>query len=139
MLIQSMHIIRKICKNKYINLFLFKLSNSQIGTNVRIRVFNAGLLARSQFASGRSCNRPTRSKFSVVFLGPRAKAQLVPKFTRSPPNVIQKLIPIICISSTRRTSGRCLGTFKTVSCPPPPQNVVSLTISPLSFSLSLGF
>jgi hypothetical protein len=47
---------------------------------VRARVFNAGLLARSQFASGRSCDRPTRSRFSVVFLGPRANVELVPKF-----------------------------------------------------------
>jgi hypothetical protein len=31
----------------------------QIGTIVKVRVFNAGLLARSQFASGQSCNRPT--------------------------------------------------------------------------------
>jgi hypothetical protein len=49
-------------------------------TNVRVRVFNAGLPARSQFACGRSCDRPARSRFSVVFLGPRANAELVPKF-----------------------------------------------------------
>jgi hypothetical protein len=48
------------------------------GTNVRVRVFNTGLLARSQFASGGSCDRPTRSRFSVVFLGPRANAELLP-------------------------------------------------------------
>jgi hypothetical protein len=41
---------------------------------------NAGLLARSQYAFGKSCDRPTRSRFSVVFLGPRADAELVPKF-----------------------------------------------------------
>jgi hypothetical protein len=29
---------------------------AQIGTNVRAHMFNAGLLARSQFASGRSCD-----------------------------------------------------------------------------------
>jgi hypothetical protein len=51
-----------------------------LGTNVRVREFKAGLLARSQFASGRSCDRPARSRFSVVFLGPRANAELVPKF-----------------------------------------------------------
>jgi hypothetical protein len=34
----------------------------------------------SSFASGRCCDRPTRSRFSVVFLGPRANAELVPKF-----------------------------------------------------------
>jgi hypothetical protein len=49
-------------------------------SHARVRVFSAGLLARSQFASGRSCDRPTRSRFSVVFLGPRANAELVPKF-----------------------------------------------------------
>jgi hypothetical protein len=56
-----------------------KEATAQIGTNVRARVFNTGLLARSQFAFGRSCNLPTRSRFSVVFLGPRANAKLVPK------------------------------------------------------------
>jgi hypothetical protein len=43
-------------------------------------VFNAGLLARSQYASGRSCDRPTRTRFSVVFLGLRVNAVFVPKF-----------------------------------------------------------
>jgi hypothetical protein len=62
-----------------VNVFYNK-ATSQIGNNVRTRVFNAGLLARSQFASERSCDRPTRSRFSVVFLGPRANAELVPKF-----------------------------------------------------------
>jgi hypothetical protein len=57
-----------------------KRKTAQIGTNVGARVFNAGLLARSQFASGRSCDQPTRSRFSVVFLGPRANAELAPKF-----------------------------------------------------------
>jgi hypothetical protein len=51
-----------------------------IGTNFRVRGFNAGLLATSQFASGRSCDRPTRSRLSVVFLGPRTNAELVSKF-----------------------------------------------------------
>jgi hypothetical protein len=40
---------------------------AQIGTGVRACVFNARLLARSQLASGRSCDRSTRSRFSVVF------------------------------------------------------------------------
>jgi hypothetical protein len=57
-----------------------KEKTAQIGANVRAHVFNAGLLARIQFASGRSCDRPTRSRFSVVFLGFRANAELVPKF-----------------------------------------------------------
>jgi hypothetical protein len=47
-----------------------KKINSEIGISVRARIFNAGLLARSRFASGRS-----RSRFS-----PRTNAELVPKF-----------------------------------------------------------
>jgi hypothetical protein len=58
----------------------FVKATAQIGTNVRARAFNAGLLARSQFASGKSCDRLTRSRFSVVFLGPGANAELVRKF-----------------------------------------------------------
>jgi hypothetical protein len=53
---------------------------AQPGTDAKVLVFSAGLLARSQFASGRSCDRPTRSRFSVIFLGPRANGELVPKF-----------------------------------------------------------
>jgi hypothetical protein len=47
-----------------------KEKTAQIGNNVRGRSFNAGLLARSQFASWRACDRPNRSRFSVVFLVP---------------------------------------------------------------------
>jgi hypothetical protein len=62
---------RKIRKNKYENFF------SRIKQQPhRVLMLNAGLLATSQFATGRS----TRSRFSVVFLGPRANAELVPKF-----------------------------------------------------------
>jgi hypothetical protein len=57
-----------------------KNTTAQIGTNVWVRGFNAGLLARSQFAFGRSCDQPIRSRFSMLFLGPRANAELVPKF-----------------------------------------------------------
>jgi hypothetical protein len=66
------------CKNNLLK--QKKNTTAQIRTNVRARGFNAGLLARSQFASGRSCDRPTRSRFSVVFLGPIVNAKLVPKF-----------------------------------------------------------
>jgi hypothetical protein len=51
-----------------------------IRTDVRARRFNAGMLVRSQLAVGRSCDLPTRSSFSVVFFGPGANAELVPKF-----------------------------------------------------------
>jgi hypothetical protein len=57
-----------------------KKQHYRLGTKVIVRGFNAGLLARSQFASWRSCDRPTRSRFSVVFLSPRANAELIPKF-----------------------------------------------------------
>jgi hypothetical protein len=57
-----------------------KSTTAQIGTNVRVRGFNDKLLARSQFASGRSYDRPSPSRFSVVFFGTRVNAELVPKF-----------------------------------------------------------
>jgi hypothetical protein len=68
-------IVKKTCCEKKER----KTQQHRVGTNVRVRGLNAGLLARSQFAFGRSCDRPTRSRFSVVFLGPRANAELVPK------------------------------------------------------------
>jgi hypothetical protein len=55
-----------------------KTQQHRLGTNVRVRGFNAGLLARSQFASGRSCDWPTPSRSYVVFLSPRANIELVP-------------------------------------------------------------
>jgi hypothetical protein len=58
----------------------FIKATAQIETNVRAHEFKAGLLARSQFAPTLSCDRPTRSRFPVVFLGPRANSELVPKF-----------------------------------------------------------
>jgi hypothetical protein len=127
--------VRVIWNTKYV------VQNSQIGTNGRARVFNAGLLARSQFASGRSCDRPTRSRFSVVFLEPRANAELVPKFhvalhashaalpivpSKFRPNIApnfssnlttkqpsQRHKKKVHLTHTRRTSGHCLGTFQT--------------------------
>jgi hypothetical protein len=60
--------------------FLDNKTTAQIETNVRSRGVNAWLLANSQFASGRSCDRPARLRCSVVFLRPRANAELVPKF-----------------------------------------------------------
>jgi hypothetical protein len=50
------------------------------GTNVRVLVFSAGLLARSQFASGRSCDLTTPKFFFV----PRTNAKLVLKFHVAP-------------------------------------------------------
>jgi hypothetical protein len=104
---------------------------------------------------------PTRSRFSAVFINPAANAELVPKFrcalhashaalttatykfrsnVRSNFTMMQPfqwyrrtIIPIICIASTRRTRGHCLGTFKTgyrISCSP----YLSL---PFTFFLSL--
>jgi hypothetical protein len=59
---------------------IFNKATAQKWTNVTARILNAGLLASSQFASRRSCDRPTRSRFSVIFVGNRANAELVPKF-----------------------------------------------------------
>jgi hypothetical protein len=44
----------------------FNKATAQIWANVRVHVFNAGLLARSQFASGRSCSRPNSIKVFLV-------------------------------------------------------------------------
>jgi hypothetical protein len=58
-----------------------KTATAQIGTNVRALVYlMTGLLVRSQFASGRSCDRPTPSRLPVVFLRPRANTVLALKF-----------------------------------------------------------
>jgi hypothetical protein len=45
-----------------------KKGTAQIGTNVRARGFNVGLLAGSQFESGKSCDRPNRSRLFHVAL-----------------------------------------------------------------------
>jgi hypothetical protein len=96
------NICKKICEKKK-----EKEKTVQIGTNVKARVFNAGLLARSQFASRRSCDRPTRSRLSVIFLGPRANAELVPKFHvalhashAALPMVTLKMSPYTNVTST---------------------------------------
>jgi hypothetical protein len=57
-----------------------KASNIHSVCKQHMITVHARLLAGSQYASGRSCDRPTRSKISVVFLGSRANAELVPKF-----------------------------------------------------------
>jgi hypothetical protein len=82
-------------------------ATTQIGANVRARVFNAGMLAGSQFTSGRSCDRPTRSRVSVVFFGPRENAELVPKFHvelhashAAVPMVTLKILPYINVTLT---------------------------------------
>jgi hypothetical protein len=56
-----------------------KNKKKNIGTIVRALVFDARLLATSQFASGRSCDQSTPSSFFVIFLGPRANTELVSK------------------------------------------------------------
>jgi hypothetical protein len=68
------------CPVTRIDLFLSHKATAQIGTKVRVRVFNAGLLPGSGFASGRSGEQSTRSRVFVVFLGSTAKAGAVPKF-----------------------------------------------------------
>jgi hypothetical protein len=84
--------------------------DGQIGSNVRVRVFNAVLLARSKSASGRSCDRPTRSRFSVVFLDPRANAHLVHKLQAALhashaalPLVTSKFRPNIALSNVAQS------------------------------------
>jgi hypothetical protein len=55
-----------------------------------------GVLARIQFASGRSCDRPSRSRFPVVFLRTGANEEFVPKLhccnVCSPPTTNIKML-----------------------------------------------
>jgi hypothetical protein len=69
-----------------------KNTTAQMGTSVRAHAFGAELLA----ASGRSCNQPTRSRVSVVSLGPRANAELVPKF-HVPLHASHAALPIVTL------------------------------------------
>jgi hypothetical protein len=57
-----------------------KIKTSQIWTNVTVRVFKAGLLARNQVASERSCDQSTPPSLFIGFLGPRVNAELISKF-----------------------------------------------------------
>ena len=54
------------------------LGNS-LSLSLSLSVLFVGLLARSQYASGRSCDRPSRHRFSLVFLCFQANAEMVPK------------------------------------------------------------
>jgi hypothetical protein len=71
--------IIKIRRNKYVN-YLNKVRAQIHELTLGFAYLNAGLLTRNQFASERPCDRPNRSRFSVVFLDPKANAELVPKF-----------------------------------------------------------
>jgi hypothetical protein len=51
--------IKKIKRKKRTGGKKREKATAQMGANVRARVFNAGHLARSQFASGRCCDRAT--------------------------------------------------------------------------------
>jgi hypothetical protein len=108
------------------------------GTNW-ILIFYPHSVARSQFASGRSCDWPIWWRFSVVSSVLEQMLSWYPNFTlhcmlHMQPSQCQikfhynaahsrhiKIIQIVCITSTTRTSGHCLGTFKIgdiVSCSP---------------------
>jgi hypothetical protein len=62
----------------YIYIYINKAA-SQIRTKVRVRVFNARLPVRNQYASVIPATGDLDQGFFVVFLGPRANAELVPK------------------------------------------------------------
>jgi hypothetical protein len=110
------------------NYLFFNKATAQPGTDAKVRVFSAGLLARSQFASGRSCDRPARSRFSEVFLDPRANAELVPKFHvalyashAALPMVTSKFLAL-----TQRVKLRFPFKFNS---PPPPPNAIKLKLN----------
>jgi hypothetical protein len=71
---------RNICKKNIYTFFPTGARAQTQGLTLGFACLNAGLLAGSQSASGSSCDRPTRSRFSVVFLNLRANIEFVPKF-----------------------------------------------------------
>jgi hypothetical protein len=96
--LSRIYVHKNICKNN-LQMF-FNKATAQIRNNVRVRIFNVGLLDSSQFASRRSCDRTTQSRFSLVYLGPRAIAELVSKLhvglhasQAALPMVILKILP----------------------------------------------
>jgi hypothetical protein len=50
-----------------------KPNSTDLGIIVSVRGFNAGMLARSQFESGRSCDHPTQSRFFRGFPSSQSK------------------------------------------------------------------
>jgi hypothetical protein len=80
-----------------------KNTTTETGTNVRARGLNAGLLARSRFASEMSCDRPTPSRFSVVFFGLSAKVELVLKFYVAL-NAYHAALPIVTLKMSPYTN-----------------------------------
>jgi hypothetical protein len=63
------------------NLYTFQnKSTAQTGTTLGVLALNSRLLAESQFASGRPCDQPIPSRFSVAFVVPWAKVELVSEF-----------------------------------------------------------
>jgi hypothetical protein len=55
-------------------------ANAHVTTTIGLACLNAGLQARSHYALGRSCDRPNRSRFSMVFSIVQKNAELIPKF-----------------------------------------------------------
>ena len=64
-------------KNYLSNFFFSILSEVQ---PLGFGYLKAGLLARKQYSSGRPTDRPCRPRFSVVFVGPRARTDMLRKF-----------------------------------------------------------
>jgi hypothetical protein len=72
------------CRNYILHTVHIKLNvcfqskaTAPAGNDVSGRVFNARLMAISQFVSGKSCCRPVWKRISLVFFGPRADAEYV--------------------------------------------------------------
>jgi hypothetical protein len=87
--------------------YFLRKEKTQMGTRVRARVFNAGLLARSHFASRRPCDRPTRSRFPWFSLVPEQMLCWYPNSTlhcmllMQPPNFNTKNFALMYTSWCR--------------------------------------
>jgi hypothetical protein len=71
----------KASVTQYVHSHPINKAVAQYGLPLGPLCLNSGLLARSRCASGRSCDRPTGPKFSVICLSPRVNADMVPKPT----------------------------------------------------------
>jgi hypothetical protein len=92
---QDLVLIQTYIKNcKKCNHVYLTKATAQPGTDARVRVFSAGLLARSQFASGRSCDGELDQGLSWFSLVPEQMLSWYPNstllcsacFTCSPPD-----------------------------------------------------
>lgn len=92
--------------------------------------WNAGLLAISLQASGRSCDQPPCSRFSLIFVGPGASAELVPTFYLA----LNSSLEVFPKFLSKTQPNQCCQTFF-LTMQPSQYNIQNLTVILTSFPL----